>query len=174
MSEADRINNNKARLRAELEAEAATSAHVIRKEDRTDKDGNVKIAFARGLPLTKNGRYMCGNFKGTGTKFRQVLWDEDPHRLMVCDMQGYVDAAADERFSVDNGAAQKEDKDLFWKLVKEEKEEAERKAMEEEAEDQATEVNAKKKGIRLIKSTRAPYKARVALRLILLLASVLG
>ena len=172
MSKADRINNDKARLRAELEAEAATSAHVIRKEDREAK----KIVFARGLPLTKNGRYMCGNFKGTGTKFRQVLWDEDPHRLMVCDMQGYVDAAADERFSVDNGAAQKEDKDLFWKLVKEEKEEAERKAMEEEAEGQstATEANVKKKGIRLIKSTRAPYKARVALRLILLLASVLG
>ena len=170
MSEADRINNNKARLRAELEAEAATSAHVIRKEDR---EAN-KIVFARGLPLTKDGRYLSGDFKGTGTKFRQVLWDKDPHRLMVCDMQGYVDAAADERFSVDNGAAQKEDKDLFWKLVKEEKEEAERKAMEEEAEDQVTEANAKKKGIRLIKSTRAPYKARVALRLILLLASVLG
>ena len=152
MSKADRINNDKARLRAELEAEAATSAHVIRKEDR---EAN-KIVFARGLPLTKDGRYLSGDFKGTGTKFRQVLWDEDPHRLMVCDMQGYVDAAADERFSVDNGAAQKEDKDLFWKLVKEEEEEA------------------KCNGTKLIKSTRAPYKARVALRLILQLASVLG
>ena len=162
MSEADRINNDKARLRAELEAEAATSAHVIRKEDRTDKDGNVKIAFARGLPLTKNGRYLSGyfNLKEEGEKFRTMYrvidWDKDPHRLMVCDMQGYVDVAADERFSVGAGAAQKEDKDLFWKLVKEEEEEA------------------KCNGTKLIKSTRAPYKARVALRLILLLASVLG
>ena len=152
MSEADRINNDKARLRAELEAGAATSAHVIRKEDREAKE----IVFARGLPLTKDGQYVCGNFKGKGKKLRQVLWDKDPHRLMVCDMQGYVDAAADERFSVGPGAAQKEHKDLFWKLVKEEEEEA------------------KCNGTKLIKSTRAPYKARVALRLILQLASVLG
>jgi hypothetical protein len=135
-------------MRAELESADATSADVVRKEEREAKG----IAFARGVPLTKDGRYLCGNFNGQGTKFRQMLWDKDPNPLMVCDMQGSIEAAADERFAEGYGSAQREQKDLFLKLVKDE------------------EANAPGES----KSNRRPYKARVALSLILLLASVLG
>jgi hypothetical protein len=148
VSEAVHIDNVAAKLRADLESAAATSADVVRKEDRKRKG----IHFARGLPITKNGRYVDGNFQGTGAKFGQILWEEDRNLGMICDMQGHIDAAADERFGV-GGTAQQEQQDLFEKLVREEME---------------------KEDGKIDKSKRAPYKARVALRLILMLASVLG
>jgi hypothetical protein len=150
-SEKERISD--AKRRADEEARAATPAHVVRKEDRNDNG----IAFAKGFPLSKNGLYVRGNWvpRQKGQKYRQMDWKRDHNRCMVCNMKEIIDQAADERFGA-NGHAQDEQQVLFKRLVEDE------------------ESEARKSGGYIKARTRAPYKARVALRLIVLFASVIG
>ena len=148
-SAADRSDNSAAKRRAELESDAATPADVIRREDRAAKG----IAFAKGLPVKKDGTYVCGEH---GSMHKTLDWDRDPHRLIICNMKGPIEDAADRRFG-DGGAAPEEQRTMFHRLVTEEVEKAK-----------------KAKEYKTFKEASRPYKARVALGLIALLASVLG
>ena len=95
----------------------------------------------------------CADIKGE--KHETLHWERDPHRAMICDMKGPIEDAVNERYG-SSGTAQKEERKMFYRLVKEE-------------EDKARRANEYQK-----KPARRPYKARVALGLIALLASVLG
>jgi hypothetical protein len=158
-SEADRINNEKAKLRAELESAAATPADVVRKEDRKGKG----IAFAKGLPVKRDGTYLDGY---AGKKHETLDWKRDRHRGMICNMREPIEKAALKRYGK-SGTALKGEKEMFWRLVKEMGGKAKRAGAHQKSK-ASEEGKAKRSG------TSWHYIARVALGLIVLLASILG
>ena len=132
----------------------ASAAQVVRKSDRRAKG----IHFSRGAPVARDGTYKSGHSEDKG-KYLKIEWGPnpglpgDPHRVMVCDMKAVIDKVVDDRFST-SGKASTEDKELFKRLVKEEK-------------DKDRKLDKKQQ-------SNYPYKARAALGLIQLLSSILG
>jgi hypothetical protein len=128
------------------ERTSATDAHVVRLADR-EANG---ITFCDGLP-TNDGRFVQGGSKSQTRK--HLNFETDKHRAMVCDMQKEIEQAVDDRMG-DGSDLSKERKEIFFRQVE-----------EEERKDKITG--------QFRKDVRAPYKARAALGLILLLSSVL-
>jgi hypothetical protein len=160
-SEEERTSN--AAERAASERLNASVSQVVRKSDRCSKG----ICFSKGLPADRKGTYTCGHGESKNQKSesrpaagrrrpaakKQILWDHDPHRLMVCDMKGFLDNVVDSRFGGGkmSGTAQIEDKQLFLELVK-----------VEEKLDKTQYTEARK-----------PFRSRAGLRLIMMLQSIL-
>ena len=142
-SEEERTSN--AAERAKRERLNASVSQVVRKSDRSGK----RICFSNGLPEDREGAYKCGHDKSK----KQIRWEHDPHRLMVCDMKGFLDDVVDKRFggATEPGAAQEEDKKLFKELVEVEK-------------------KLDRTGYT---RTREPFRCRAGLRLIMMLVSIL-
>ena len=145
--------------------QSASAAQVVRKSDRRAKG----IHFSNGLPLYRDGTYRSG-YGEDNRSHCQIVWGQnpekqgDPHRAMVCDMKGFIDKVVDERFGdgkngTPNGKASTEDKQMFQRLVKEEKDKDEK---------------AHGRNKPNYTKTSNPYKARAALGLIQLLSSILG
>ena len=124
----------------------ASVSQVVRKSDRSGK----RVCFSKGLPSTRTGKYTCGE---DGKSHKNIKWETDTHKLMVCDMKGLLDKVVDDRFGGKSGYgnAQHEDKLLFKRLVEEER------------------------GRDKTKYTRArsPFRPRAGLRLIMMLTSIL-
>lgn len=142
--------NKKDKSRAKLEAQRATVHDVVRKEDRVRKG----IAYSLGLPLHMNGTYVDGN--SSSKRHSQINWDTDQNRCLVCDVLDLWNKVVDYWFGGKTSVASHATQDqsaVFASLVVEE------------------ETKASKP---LIEGARAPYRARAARRLILLLASTLG
>ena len=134
------------RERDQLEREHASEAQVVRKSDRHGKG----ILFSEGMPFVKDGEktYICGEDKRKH-KIMGPEWDRS--RVMVCNMQKEIEAAANAM--LDSSMSTK--RAIFEELIEKEKQK-----------DRSTGC--------LDTSARAPYKARAALGLVLLLTSVLG
>ena len=143
-SEVERTS--KAAERAECERRNASVSQVVRKSDRSGK----RVCFSKGLPSTRTGKYTCGD---DGKSHKNIKWETDTHKLMVCDMLGLLNKVVDDRFGGNSGYgnAQLEDKLLFKRLVEEER------------------------GRDKTKYTRArsPFRPRAGLRLIMMLTSIL-
>ena len=108
--------------------------------------------------MARDGTYKSGHSEDKG-KYLKIEWGPnpglpgDPHRVMVCDMKAVIDKVVADRFGK-LGKASTEDKELFKRLVKEEK-------------DKDRKLDKKQQ-------SNYPYKARAALGLIQLLSSILG
>lgn len=144
--------DRKQKDRAKLEAQCATVKDVVRKEDRMRKG----IAYAKGLPLNVEGNFLDGN--STTQKHSQLNWDTDQNRSMVCNMLGIWNRVVDYWFGGNtpetaDAHAKPHEEQVFASLVQEEEGKAAKP---------------------LIKGDHAPYRARAARGLILLLASTLG
>ena len=144
--ESEEVRTSNAAERAERERLNASVSQVVRKSDR----GGKGVCFSKGLPEAREGTYKCGH---DGKSKKQIRWEHDPHRLMVCDMKGFLDNVVDVRFGGKNepGSAQEEDKTLFKELVQVEKD-LDRTSYTE---------------------TRKPFRSRAGLRLIMMLQSIL-
>ena len=155
-------------MRAELESDAATPADVVRKEER-EANG---IAFAKGLPVKRDGTYVCGS---GGKAHKHLVWKSDRHRLMISNMQGPIEFAADERYG-SKGTARTEERDMFFRLVKEEKDKDKAKEPNGKAKRAKGQSTGSKDKAQNKKWTaaRRPYIARAALGLMVLFASILG
>ena len=133
------------RERDRWEREHASEAQVVRKSDRKGKG----ILFSEGMPFGER-KYVCGE-----NKLRHKLvgpesrWDHN--KSMVCNMQRTIEQAATSMVQASTYTKQ----EIFRTLVEDE------------------EKKAKEKGD-FDTTARAPYKARAALGLVLLLTSVLG
>jgi len=140
------MRTSNAAERAERERLNASVSQVVRKSDRSGKG----VCFSKGLPEAREGTYKCGH---DGKSKKQIRWEHDPHRLMVCDMKGFLDNVVDSRFGGGkmSGTAQIEDKQLFLELVK-----------VEEKLDKTQYTEARK-----------PFRSRAGLRLIMMLQSIL-
>ena len=124
------------------ERKSATAAQVVRQAERLA----AGIITTNGLPRND------GKYKMVGSQSLHAFdFESDPTRVIVCDMQTSINAAADE--SIRNQVPKM--KTIFDRLVAEE----ERKEL------------CQGKPIRT--DVRAPYKTRAALGLILLLSSTL-
>ena len=128
------------------ERKSASVAQVLR---RADMEANG-IIFCNGLPA-KDDRFVQGGAKNR--KLERLDFETDKHRAMVCDMQKEIELAVDDRMG-DESDLSKKRKEIFLRQVEEE-ERKDREAGQHR------------------KDARAPYKARAALGLILLLSSVL-
>ena len=144
-SEEERTSN--AAERAEDLRLGASVSQVVRRSDRSGKG----VCFSKGLPEDFKGNYKCGHDDGKSKK--QIRWEHDPHRLMVCDMKGFLDKAVDVRFGgrTEAGIAQIEDKRLFEELVEVE-----------------TDLDKQR-----YTEARKPFRSRAGLRLIMMLISIL-
>lgn len=142
--ESEEERNSKAVEWAESLRLNASVSQVVRRSDRSGK----RVCFSKGLPEDRQGNYMCGHDDGRSRK--QIQWEHDPHKLMVCDMKGFVDKVVEDRFGA-CGHAVDEDRVLFEKLVKEERDRDKTKYPE----------------------ARKPFRARAGLRLIMMLISIL-
>jgi len=144
-SEEERTSN--AAERAEDLRLGASVSQVVRRSDRSGKG----VCFSKGLPEDFKGNYKCGHDDGKSKK--QIRWEHDPHRLMVCDMKGFLDNAVDVQFGgrTEAGIAQIEDKRLFEELVEVEKDLDKQRYTE----------------------ARKPFRSRAGLRLIMMLVSIL-
>jgi hypothetical protein len=129
------------------ERKSASAAQVVRQADREA----AGIRFSNGLPA-KNNRFVPGGSKSK--KLESLNFETDPHRAMVCNMQKAIEAAVDDKIG-DAGDLSRERKLIFARQVEEE----ERKEL------------VKTGQVR--KDSCAPYTARAALGLILLLSSIL-
>jgi len=147
-----------AKTRADLESNAATPGDVVCKEQRAAKG----IAFAKGLPMDKEGTYVDGI---GGKKHESVAWDRTKHRIVICNMKDPLIEAANEKYGVEGTAPS--DSPKFWKLVDEEQAKAKTKR-EKQGKDKA-----KAKPVKRTRVDPSVYTARAVLGLILLLASVL-
>ena len=144
--ESEEMRTSNAAERAERERLNASVSQVVRKSDRSGKG----VCFSKGLPEAREGAYKCGH---DGKSKKQIRWEHDPHRLMVCDMKGFLDHVVDVRFGgkKEPGSAQEEDKTLFKELVEDEKDL-----------DRTPYTEARK-----------PFRSRAGLRLIMMLQSIL-
>ena len=138
---------------------------MVRKEDRKGKG----IAFAKGLPLTREGTYLDGY---AGKKHETLDWKRDRQRGIICNMKVPIEEAAIVRYGK-SGTALKGEKEMFWRLVKEMGGKAKR-AGEHKKLKASEEGKAKRAGKSKNRKASWPYTARVALGLIVLLASILG
>jgi hypothetical protein len=129
------------------ERKSASAAQVVRQADREA----AGIRFSNGLP-TKNNRFVPGGSKSR--KLESLNFETDPHRAMLCNMQKAIEAAVDDKIG-DAGDLSTERKLIFARQVEEER----RKDF------------VKTSNVR--KDAGAPYTARAALGLILLLSSIL-
>ena len=125
--------------------EHASEAQVLRKSDRERKG----ILFSEGLPLN-NEKYVSGKPEDN-YRHKPMGPEWGRNRAMVCNIQRVIEAAANEMLAQHTLHEQQ----IFATLEAEEKEKAKTKG----------EVHT---------DARAPYKARAALGLVLLLTSVLG
>ena len=133
----------RAAARDREEKTRASADQVVRRADRA---GN-RISFSDGLPRNDGG-FTKGEEK-KGLAF--LDFEKDPSRTMVCGMQKFIEAAADQQY--DTWGPHR--KDIFWRLV-----------ADEEGKDKGKTGSVRD-------DARAPYKARAALGLILLLSSIL-
>ena len=103
--ESEEVRTSNAAERAQRERLNASVSQVVRKSDRSGKG----VCFSKGLPQAREGTYKCGH---DGKSKKQIRWEHDPHRLMVCDMKGFLDNVVDVRFGGKSapGSAQEEDK----------------------------------------------------------------
>ncbi len=131
------------------ERERASSAQVVRCGQADRKAAG--ISFSDGVPRN-DGKFVQGGSKHG--KLDSLDFGTDKHRAMVCDMQKTIESAVDKKIGED-GDLSSNQKKIFSRLVD-----------KEEQKDRA------KMG-QVRKDARAPYKARAALGLILLLSSVL-
>jgi hypothetical protein len=128
------------------ERKTASAAQVVRKADREA----AHITSSEGLPRND------GKFVESGSRHGKLACSDletDRHRFMVCDMQKTIEAAVDKSI-VENGIPKQ--RDIFGRLVEKEKQK-----------------DREKPGAEIRTDSRAPYKARAALGLVLLLSSVL-
>jgi hypothetical protein len=130
------------------ERESASVAQVVRQADREGSG----IICSNGLPRN-DGMYQMGSSKST--KLYSLDFETDPNRAMVCDMQTKINEAVENKIG-ESGDLSAKQKEIFDRLVEEEK--------------RKDEVETGKKAR---KDARAPYKARAAMGLILLLSSIL-
>jgi hypothetical protein len=129
------------------ERKSASAAQVVRQADRKA----AGITFLKDLP-TKDGMFVPG--ASTSRKLAELNFEKDPHRAIVCNMQKAIEAAVDDKIG-DAGDLSGERKQIFARQVEEER----RKDF------------VKTGNVR--KDAGAPYTARAALGLILLLSSIL-
>jgi hypothetical protein len=127
------------------ERTSASAAQVVRQADRAA----AGIKFSDGLPRNDDKFVMGGSRHG---KLDSFDFGTDQHRVMVCDMQKTIEAAVKKRIA-DNGDLKQNE--IFCRLVEEEKR------------------KDKVKTGYVRTDARAPYQARAALSLILLLSSIL-
>jgi hypothetical protein len=134
------------RERDRWERAHASEAQVVRKSDRA---GNG-ILFSEGMPFGVGGerKYVCGEGKREH-KTMGPGWDRS--RAMVCNMQKAIELAANDM----EASSISKNKKIFAELIEEERQKDVSKGC-------------------LNTSARAPYRARAALGLVLLLTSVLG
>ncbi len=129
------------------ERKSSSAAQVVHQADREA----AGIRFINGLP-TKDSRFVPGGSKSR--KLAALNFETDPHRANVCNMQKEIDAAVDDKIE-DAWDLSREIKLIFARQVEEEKQKE------------------------LVKTGQvrndacAPYTARAALGLILLLSSIL-
>ena len=124
----------------------ASADQVVRRADRA-KNG---ISFSDGLPRN-DGRFTKGEEK---KGLNDLDFEKDPSRSMVCCMQKLIEEAADRHTGM-GGTFTTRQRGIFDGLVAEEQRKDEEKR------------------VPVRKDARAPYKARAALGLILLLSSIL-
>ena len=129
--------------------ERASAAQVVRCGQADRKAAG--ISFSDGVPRN-DGKFVQGGSKHG--RLDSLDFGTDKHRAMVCDMQKTIESAVDKKIGED-GDLSSNQKKIFSRLV--------------DAEEQKD--LAKMGQVR--KDARAPYKARAALGLILLLSSVL-
>jgi hypothetical protein len=129
------------------ERKSASAAQVVRQADREA----AGITFLKDLP-TKDGMFVPG--ASASRKHAELNFEKDPHRAIVCNMQKAIEAAVDDKIG-DAGDLSTERKLIFARQVEEER----RKDL------------VKTRNVR--KDAGAPYTARAALGLILLLSSIL-
>jgi hypothetical protein len=129
------------------ERKSASAAQVVRQADREAAD----IRFSNRLPI-KHNRFVPGGSKSR--KLAELSFETDPHRAIVCNMQKAIEAAVDDKIG-DAGDLSGERKQIFARQVEEER----RKDL------------VKTGHVR--NDAGAPYTARAALGLILLLSSIL-
>jgi hypothetical protein len=134
-------------VRDREERKSASAAQVVRQADREA----AGITFLKDLP-TKDGKFVPG--ASTSRKHAELNFEKDPHRAIVCNMQKAIEAAVDDKIG-DAGDLSTERKLIFARQVEEER----RKDF------------VKTSNVR--KDAGAPYTARAALGLILLLSSIL-
>jgi hypothetical protein len=134
-------------FRDKEERKSASAAQVVRQADREA----AGITFLKDLP-TKDGKFVQG--ASTSRKHAELNFEKDPHRAIVCNMQKAIEAAVDDKIG-DAGDLSTERKLIFARQVEEER----RKDF------------VKTSNVR--KDAGAPYTARAALGLILLLSSIL-
>ena len=134
------------RERDQWERAHASEAQLVRKLNRHGKG----ILFSEGMPFGVDGekRYICGEGK---QKHISMGPEWDRSRVMVCNMQKEIEAAANAMWE----SSMSTKRDIFEELIEKERQ------------------KDRSKG-HLDTSARAPYKARAALGLVLLLTSVLG
>jgi hypothetical protein len=128
------------------ERKSASAAQVVRQADREAAD----IRFSNRLPI-KHNRFVPGGSKSR--KLAELNFETDPHRAIGCNMQKAIEAAVDK--IGDAGDLSRERKQIFARQVEEER----RKDF------------VKTGNVR--NDAGAPYHARAALGLILLLSSIL-
>lgn len=137
----------------------ATLAERAESQDKADKDGATAAQVVRkgdraGKGISFSQRLPRNDEKFTRGQEKRGLddlgFDKDPSRIMVCNMQRDIEGAADQQFG-EGGRAVPEHQKIFEDLVEAEK--------------------AKEATVR--KDAYAPYRARAALGLVLLLSSVL-
>ena len=129
------------------ERKSASAAQVVRQADREA----AGITFLKDLP-TKDGMFVPG--ASMSRKHAELNFEKDPHRAIVCNMQKAIEAAVDDKIG-DAGDLSRERKQIFARQVEEER----RKDF------------VKTGNVR--NDAGAPYTARAALGLILLLSSIL-
>ena len=134
-------------FRDKEERKSASAAQVVRQADREA----AGITFLKDLP-TKDGKFVPG--ASASRKHAELNFEKDPHRAIVCNMQKAIEAAVDDKIG-DAGDLSTERKLIFARQVEEER----RKDF------------VKTSNVR--KDAGAPYTARAALGLILLLSSIL-
>ena len=134
-------------FRDKEERKSASAAQVVRQADREA----AGITFLKDLP-TKDGKFVPG--ASASRKHAELNFEKDPHRAIVCNMQKAIEAAVDDKIG-DAGDLSRERKQIFARQVEEER----RKDF------------VKTSNVR--KDAGAPYTARAALGLILLLSSIL-